>query len=985
MKRKTIKGISGIMALLLSVSCCATILGNEYEGLVNDALDVQTGTVSSNNGDFVFKTDFTSDGIPSDEGMRALIAAEDVFNKEAMGESAVLIKNNGILPLKSDVKNISLFGRSMVDPIYRCTSAGPTIDENRLIEPAEAMELAGFSVNKTLLDAYAADSTQRLTGAVQSIGESDSSIYTDSVCDSFSSYGDAAIIMFSRLAGEGIDISTNDADGVNQLSLHKQESDLLKLVKEYKDSGIFKNVVVLINSAYAMELDWIFDEEYGVDACFWIGNPGLTGFSAIPDLLTGKINPSGHFVDTFAANSLSSPAAQNLGDASFTNSYETYVVYAEGIYVGYKYYETRYEDLMLERYNANSTKGSYASAGDGWNYADEITFPFGYGLSYTTFEQKLESVSYNDDHTITASISVTNTGNTDGKDAVQLYVQVPYTPYDIEHAVEKSAIQLLDFAKTDLLAPGETQTIEIVADEYLMASWDSTAHNGEGGYILDDGEYYFAIGQDVHDAINNILANKGIEGLYDESGNPVPGNPENAVMVHKDIFDDTTYRTTAEGNIVDNKFDEGIFATDYNTLYEDKVTYMTRSDWNTFPKTYNDLSISAEMQKIRSGDFYEELKAIIGEPETYTLEQDAGINFIDMYGVDWSDEDKWSEFLSQLSVGELSLIVSDSWGQKAIESIAKPQNYQCDGPDGGSAKYKYGDKGNNTTYVNQGTMSCSWSKELFDRRGYFLAEDAFYNNTSCTMAPGVNIHRTPFSGRNHEYYSEDAIISYLLGAVQCSAMQAKGTIPMLKHISGNDQETNRKGICEFMREQTLRESSLKGFEGCMREGGALSAMASFNCLGVCNVARNYALLTEVVRGEWDWKGFIDTDANDCTDTPAICIVSGIDEFCLTSAIDKEVAKAVNAGDKHLLDALLKTNKRFYYSYLQSNLVNGLSSDTEVSSDLSWWQTLLIAADVVTGLLTFFGAALYIGLLLSKKEGLGNGGRKDHEHQRTSDV
>lgn len=975
MKRKVLKGLSGVTACLLSISICATLLGNEYEGLVNEALGVQSGSVTTSTSDFIFKTAYTSDGVPSDEGMKALLEAEDAFNKEAMGESAVLVKNNGILPLSPDVKNISLFGRSMVDPIYRCTSAGPTIDENRVIAPVAAMESAGFSINQTLLDAYSADSTERLTGSTQSIGESDSSLYSNSVCQSFSSYGDAAIIMFSRLAGEGIDLSTSDADGVNQLSLHKQESDLLKLVKEYKDKGVFKNVIVLINSAYAMELDWLDDEEYGVDACLWIGNPGLTGFSAIPDILTGKINPSGHFVDTFAANSLSSPAAQNLGTNTFTNSHETYVVYAEGIYVGYKYYETRYEDLILGRNNAECEKGMFASTGETWNYADEITFPFGYGLSYTTFDQKLENVTYNDDHTITAVVSVTNTGNVEGKDAVQLYAQVPYTEYDVEHGVEKSAIQLLDFAKTDMLAPGESQTVKITTDEYLLASWDSMAHEGAGGYILDDGDYYFTVGEDVHDAMNNILAAKNAEGLYDEQGNEVTGKAENAVLIHKDAFDDTTYQTTEDGNLVDNKFDEGIYATDYNEFFEDKVTYLTRSDWNTFPRNYDDLTISPEMQKIHSGDFYDQLKEIVGEPETYTLEQDAGIKFIDMYGVDWSDDEKWSSFLSQLSVGELSLIVSDSWGQKALSSISKPQNYQCDGPDGGSTKYKYGDGGNNTTYVNQGTMACSWSKDLFERRGDFMAEDAFYNNTSCTMGPGVNIHRTPFSGRNHEYYSEDAAISYLLGAVQCKAMQEKGTIAMLKHICGNDQEANRKGICEFMREQSLREISLKGFEGCMREGGALSAMAAFNCLGVCNVARNYALLTEIVRGEWGWKGFIDTDANDCTDTPALCVVSGIDEFCLTSAIDKEITKLVNAGDNYLLNALMDTNKRFYYSYLQSNLVNGISSETKVESGLSWWQTALFAMDGIMGLLTLVLAGLYVGLWAAKRERFGKGGKK----------
>ncbi len=379
--------------------------------------------------------------------------------------------------------------------------------------------------------------------------------------------------------------------------------------------------------------------------------------------------------------------------------------------------------------------------------------------------------------------------------------------------------------------------------------------------------------------------------------------------------------------------------------------------------------ISEEMKDIHAGEFYDDLKEMLDEPVDYELEKDNGLLFIDMREVAWEDDEKWEAFLCQLSVGELALIVSDSWGQKAVGTVSKPQNYQCDGLDGGSIKYKYGDKGNNTTYVNEGTMACSWNKELIRLRGYYLAEDAFYNNTSCTMAPGVNVHRTPFSGRNHEYYSEDSVLAYLMGAIQCKQMQEKGTVAMLKHICGNDQEANRKGLCEFMAEQTLREVALKGFEGCMTEGGAMSAMTAFNCLGVCNVARNYALLTEVIRGEWDWKGFLDTDANDCVDTPALCVVSGIDEFCLTSAIDKENAKAVNAGDKYLLNALMQTNKRYYYTYARSNLVNGLTQDSVVSDSMAWWQAALISIDVVSGVFAAACAGAYLFLFFTGREKL----------------
>lgn len=961
MKRKTLKGLSGVGALFFAVMCSITSLGYAWEGNVNAALGIQTGNISGTSKDaYVYKSDFTEDGIPSDVGMKKLIEAADTFNKESMEESAVLVCNNGALPLTSETKNITLLGRSVVDPVYKCTGAGASIDENRLVDLEKAMKDAGFNLNQKLLDAYSSSPTARLSGGNSHfIGEENISFYTDEIRKTFSSYGDAAVIMFSRLAGEGVDLAKVDDDGVSQLSLHQQESDLLKMVKDYKDAGVFKKVIVLINSAYAMELDWVNDADYGVDACFWMGNPGLNGFAGIPSLLKGEANPSGCFVDTFATNSLSAPATQNIGDTNFADSGKYYAIYAENIYVGYKYYETRYEDLILDRYGANSSKGVFASSGS-WNYADEVAFPFGYGLSYTTFSQTLDSVKWNEDGTIDISVTVQNTGSVAGKSVVQVYAQTPYTDYDIEHNVEKSAVQLLDFAKTDIIEPGKTETVEIKADKYLIASWDSTAHNGKGGYILDSGDYFIAVGDDSHDALNNILAAKGATGLYDEKGNEVEGESAKAKKYTLDKFDDESFRVSeyTEQEVV-NRFGSGIYASDYNAYYENGVTYLTRSDWNTFPETVQNLQINDEMLKLKNGDFYDELKEIVGQPEEYTLEVDAELKFIDMKDVEWDDEETWNSFLNQLSVGELSLIISDSWGQKAITKIGKPQNYQGDGPDGVSAKYKYGEKSYNTLYVNEGTMCCSWNKELMSRRGNFIGEDSLYNNTNCAMAPGVDIHRTPYSGRNHEYFSEDGTMSYIMGAVVCKAMQDKGTVAMLKHLAGNDQETNRQNVCNFMREQSLREITLKGFEGCITKGGAMSAMTGYNCIGMVNCARNYALMTEVVRGEWGFKGFFDTDGSDCTDTPALCVVSGIDEFCLSATIDRSIAKLINAGDKYLLDAVMQSNKCFYYTYLRSNLVNGLTTDSKATNTTEWWKIVLIAIDTAFGLVAFATGALYV--------------------------
>ena len=967
MKRDIIKGLTCVAALLLALFICVTLIGVKYEGSINAYFGVQTGTVSGATAEYVYKTDFTDDGRPSEEGLAALLAAEDEFNKTVMEDSAVLVYNNGALPLASDERNVTLLGRATVDPVWKCGSAGAEIEESRVVTFSDAMTSAGFTVNEDLLDAYAASGVTRTSGT--DIGEVDGSFYTDAIVSTFADHNDVGIVLLSRLAGEGIDASRNDVDGKRLLELHDQEKELLKVA-----NANFDKVVVILNSAYALELDWLYDEEYGVDACLWMGNPGLSGFAGIPSLLTGETSPSGHFTDTYAAYSLSSPAAQNDGSKYMSDGTTAFAVYAEGIYVGYKYYETRYEDLILGRYNADSTAGAFMST-DAWNYADEVTFPFGYGLSYTTFEQTLDSVTRNDDGTITITVTVTNVGDTAGKSVVQVYAQTPYTEYDRTNNIEKSAVQLLDFAKTDVLeANGGHETVEIVADEYLIASWDDSAYDGEGSYILDDGTYYIAIGDNAHDALNNILAAKGASGMYDENGESVSGDADKVATYTKDTFDDTTYKTTEAGQTVGNKL-EGLWESDYNEFNTgNSVTYLTRKDWTTFPVTYETLEITSEMQDIHDGDFYEELKAIVGEPE-YSLDdidQEDTLLFIDMVGESW-DSDKWEPFLLQMSVSELSLIMQDSWGQAAITSISKPHNYQTDGPDGGATQYSYQYNGEtlyNTMYVNQGTQACSWNKELMARRGYFLAEDAFYNGSNCTMAPGVNIHRTPYSGRNHEYYSEDGTFSYLMGAVQVAAMQEKGTVAMLKHIAGNDFETNRVGVCCFMTEQAYRESSLKGFEGCIVKGGAMSAMAGFNCIGMCKLARNYGILTGIVRDEWDWKGFIDTDANDCADTFAATVLAGTDEFCLDTTVNMSIMNAINKGDDYLLSAVIQSNKRFYYTYASSNLINGLTHDTVVGESEAWWQVLLIVLDVVFGIVAVAGLATYCVLLVMKKQRLG---------------
>ncbi|MDD3796802.1 MAG: glycoside hydrolase family 3 C-terminal domain-containing protein [Lachnospiraceae bacterium] len=535
-------GLSSVCSFFLAFSILGTNCLMSYEGTVNQALGIRTSEVVNEDGaDLADTTYFASEyGELNAENLQKLIA--DTYDESVLEEEegAVLLKNEGnALPLASNETKITLFGHAMAQPLYKNASAGSKGYEGEYcIDPYAAFTNAGFEINDTLFDAYKASKTSRSSGVASfgqeqttwDMGEEDGSFYTDELQQSWAdSYHDAAVVMLAREGGEGSEVHMEDeAEGISQLALHQEEKDLLQMIK---DSGKFKKTVVLINSGNAMELNWL--DEYDVDACLWIGLPGQRGFEGVVNLLTGAANPSGNLTDTYAVNSLSAPAVTN---GSFNNQNWTnldyllaqsqegeantawYTVQAEGIYIGYKYYETRYEDSVLGQGNADSAAG--ATSGDAWNYNAEVQYPFGYGLSYTTFEQKLDNVEMNGDK-INVTVTVTNTGDAAGKTAVQVYAQTPYGAYEKENLVEKSAIQMLNFGKSEMLDPGASQTLTIECDKYFLASYDYMKANG---YIMSEGDYYIAVGSDVHDALNNVLAAKGAEGMVDLTGAAAEGN-----------------------------------------------------------------------------------------------------------------------------------------------------------------------------------------------------------------------------------------------------------------------------------------------------------------------------------------------------------------------------------------------------------------------------------------------------------------------------
>lgn len=965
------RGLTALLAVLLAIACFMTVLCNKWAGQINVALGTLPPKTPIDGDTAYYGGDYSLD----DDGYKKMVADSDASEVRTMTEGAVLVKNaNSALPLTSSERRVTLFGRAVADPVYRGNSGGPAADGSRLVSLKKALENEGFAINEALYNAYSSSEVKRVKVAVENkdgiksnIGEVPVSFYTDSLKGSYANdFNDAAIVMFSRDGGEGRDLFTSDANGVSQLSLHKNEADLLKMIKS---SGKFDKTIVLINSAYAMELGWVEQEEYGVDACLWIGGPGLLGFDGVADLLAGKADPSGHFVDTYATNSLSSAAVQNAGDISFNGQSYNYIVEAEGIYVGYKYYETRYQDQVLGINNATNAKGAYVNKG-AWNYADEMAYPFGYGTSYASFTQTLESVEWDRaEHTVTVTVKVKNDGVPEGsgyngksKSVVQLYVQLPWE----EGQAEKSAIQLIDFGKTKELAKGEEDTVTLIVDDYIFATYDENATNGadatkKGCYVFDDGNYYFAIGNDSHDALNNVLAAKEAAGMTDAFGNNVDGDNEKVVKYELEETDNTTYARSVEtGEVVSNQFGD----VDINSFYDsDVVRYMTRSDWTTFPDRYDNLTATSQMIA-QMMDLSYTKPANAPAYESFTQGAGVTLKLVEMREVDYDDE-KWETFINQLTISDMCSMVGENFGQPAVTTVGKNPNTNSDGPAVPQAGYRGKEiTGSATMRINEVVAASTWNKELLEARGKFIAEDCLFGGTTQLWSPGCNIHRTPFSGRNFEYYSEDSIMSYICSAVQCAAMQAYGCNAAPKHFAGNDQETNRGGLCIYMSEQALRQGPLKGFEGAFTKGGALGTMMSCSRIGneetyVCD-----ALLTQVMRNEWGFKGITITDsvANwQANNNPTLAsFFAGTDTFNARAACGSELKSyIVQNRDGYMLQQLRLANKHFFYAMSRSNIINGLSADTEVSGFTPWWQPALIAVCSIIGVATAGCAAMFV--------------------------
>ena len=975
-------GLASIFSFLLVLCILGCQAMFHYSSTVNQILGISTSIVQNPEGtDQSNLTYYESDfGELNEENLQKVIKATYDESVQEEAEGAVLLKNDdNALPLGDDEKSVTLFGHAVVQPLYRSSAAGSKGYTSEYgIDLAEALQNEGFEINSTLYDAYSNSSVERKAGGVDmatgetleaSFGEEDISFYTQELQDSWQDqYHDAAIVMLAREGGEGTEIQ------LNALELQQEEKDLLKMIN---DSGKFGKIIVLLNSGNPMNLEWL--DEYGVDACLWIGEPGQRGFEAVAQILNGKVNPSGRLTDTYARNLLSAPAVVN-GSWNYQNwtnlqdvlnateesdsGFSWYTVQAEGIYIGYKYYETRYEDTVLGQGNADSSVGS--SNGKPWNYANEVRYPFGYGLSYTEFTQTLDSVEISDDK-IEAVVTVTNTGDTAGKSVVQLYAQTPYGEYEKENLVEKSSIQLLNFAKTDILEPGESETLTVTGDKYLLASYD---YLGVQGYILSDGDYYISLGDNAHDALNNVLSAKGVSGLITSEGLDVNGNAQK-VYHWTENFDAEKYQNSkATGEEVTNQFAD----CDLNNWVEDGVTYLSRNDWETtYPVSPVAITATDEMIEELTGNYYEKSDNAVSASSIIQGEKQ-DIPLAALRGLDY-DDPLWETYLDQFTIDELGICISDTTGTAEIPEVGKPAITIGDGPDGVNLmfdKEKYGDGREACCYPSQVVLASTFNKDLMENRGSLMAEEAMYLGIPIIWMPGANLHRTPFGGRNFEYYSEDANMTYLCSIPSIKAMEEKGVHAGPKHLTANDQENGRMGISTFFNEQAFREGALRGFEGAVVEGQCKAIMHGYNRIGMTWCSYSEELCRQVLENEWGFRGEQETDATAGQTTEyfshyAKSIMTGTDSLCLdfggvgASVVTQSIT---DNDDGDLLNALRQSVHDYLYIMANSILMNGFSEDAVVIAVTPWWQPVMYS---LFGVFAVLDIIMIVMLVRSRKK------------------
>ena len=959
------RGLTTVFTVIFTVVLGLTALAYQAEADVNQILGTSSYEIVQNEGAEETDTQYFKQKTRSiDEFMQQKL---DII-EQVTDEGTVLLKNEkSALPLAAGAR-VTLFGRASYNSVYGGDSGNAQIgnlgNQNINWTFRRGLEEAGFAVNDEMWNFYA----QR---NIAYNADPSAEVAPDQLpMGSVSGYADAGIVVLSRVTGEGGDAP----DGYYELT--QTELDLVNAAKE-----ACSKVVVIINSPSPIAIHAL-KEDAGVGAILQIGGLGALGTKSVGKILAGEVSPSGKLIDTYAANSRSSAAYQSAGTVAYANADAVsaaatsigigaggtkYTVFSEGIYVGYKYYETRYEDCVLGQGNAASSAGVFASSGN-WNYDEEVDYPFGYGLSYTDFSQEIVDLTVEND-VVTATVRVTNEGDVAGKEVVQLYVQSPYTEYDKENGVEKSAIQLVNFGKTGILQPGASAEVTLKMDLYNIASWD---YNKAKTWILDEGSYYFAVGESAHDALNNVLAAKGAD---------VAGDKDLARVWENDAF-----RTLGEYEFTEAGFttENGLFHNNTETAYTNRLdeadlnnligegttTYLSRSDWSgTWTEGLKAVTATEEMiDQIAFLSDYQK-----GEPvgDTYTYGADTAFNILMAKGKSYDDE-VWEDILNQLMVEEMIAMVGKNFG--AIDPVLGlnfPGTNDNDGVGSGpcvgyptsldtgstviegETKYSAIEP---RMYPSETVEAATFNQQLVYDLGEVMSEDCFYTGMTTLWGPGLNIHRHPYAGRNFEYFSEDSQMTYIMGAQITAGVQSNGVICGPKHFAFNDQETDRYGFAVYTNEQAGRENSLRGFEGAVAVAKAKNVMTSLNRVGCRWMGINTALQNDVLRSEWGFDGYTITDN---ALEPYMCgrsIALGTDKLMLLPGNERndELNKEALLADSTLFAAVRQACHRILYVYVNSKAMNGISADTQIVPVTPWWKTALVNVNVVLGCLVALG-------------------------------
>lgn len=997
----------------------------------------------------------------------ALIQKAIDLNRQQAAEGAVLLKNNNAdgqgLPLAGN-SQVTLFGIrshvSLLGSSFGVKAQGPYISLEQALTQNKTdfkntiaytlnnnfatgevtrgatldswsgdefeFEGAGFTVNPVMTAEYDKlnetylHSENETPSAEYDPGEPSAAeikAVNSDYAASFAEYGDAAIVVISRPSAESKDyLPGGVVDGLGAeepLQLTANERDTIEMAKKCSD-----NVIVLLNSANAVEIgDLKNDPE--IDSILWIGFPGCYGMLGVSDILCGRTSPSGALPDIYATYNMSAPAMQNMGNFQYENGADmltrgagqtggttgNYLIEAEGIYVGYRYYETRYYDSVFGNGNAGSPVGAYASSTE-WDYDKEVAYGFGYGLSYTDFTQEFEgepefNVSTDPDTgvcdaTAVFHVKVTNTGDMAGKSIVQIYGQAPYT----EGGVEKSAVQLLNFGKTDTLKPGESQVVSIEVDLQYIASYDNTYDNGDGTvgtYILDPGTYYFAMGNGAHDALNHMMARQGAdpESLSGESNSAMAYEHK----ITEDFISSTAFSVSKTGEKISNQLDYA----DWNYFQPGEVTYLSRTDWaGTYPKSYTGMTlVNEELINLLNGNYY----TIQTDDDTsgITWGKDSDLMFYEMYGTDFDDA-KWQDLLDKMTLEEAQYLATFGGPSiPGVSSIGTVETYMTENAGNGVAVNLNASKDTGApwsisasdpngnwhpeVFANAPLVAASFNQDLYKEVGSFIGEEALFTGIPILWGPGLNTHRHAYNGRNGEYYSEDAVLSgsaameFAIGALDY------GLIAAPKHFAFNDQETNRSGVAPYMLEQRAREVELRAYQIAFEatkydteeeDAGMRGLMISFSKIGPVECTASYELMTEILKEEWGFKGYAVTDIYDDTDIYGAVLASGTTCFdtrgisgfygattlenCSTFATQVDGSKLsaqLLSGDARLQNAVKDSCHNILYAFSQSSLMNRYNSTTHIEQTMTWWRMAYMAAIAAFGILLLASGALYV--------------------------